>query len=112
MDLRELLLVQQLGAFLVISDPLYLVLFVIFTLMSIFGVFFSTILLMGTIKMYKLYKFRNFPSNVDTSFGHSVPIMLINGIIMFGFCIWYLFFDRGGNLFNCWNSVMVLLGLV
>lgn len=87
--------------------------FFIFTLAVILvGLPVSFYLLIKGAQGFKKYKFLKLPKNFLMAPGlgaYSVEIIFY-GLLMLVISVWYLFFDKGGQLANCIGAAKKLLG--
>lgn len=88
---------------------------------AIFGLFTLAVILIGMplsfyflakgAEGFKKYKFAKLPRNFLAAPGlgnYSVEITFY-GLFMLAFSVWYLFFDKGGQLRNCIEAATKLL---
>ncbi len=95
-----------------IDNWLDLTVFSIFTLVVVFfGVPFSIYLIKKGIEGFVKYRFSKLPKNylIDSGLGTYSLEIIFYGLFLFIFSFWYLFFDKGGQLFNCINGVRFFL---
>ena len=84
----------------------------LFTLAVILiGLPFSIYLLKKGAEGFAKYKFTKLPRNflIDSGLGNYSVEVIFYGLFIFSFSIWYLFFDKGGQLDNYINEVRSFL---
>ena len=83
------------------------IIFTVFTLaMIVIGIPGSIYLIKKGVEGFIKFGFDKFPKGfIDADLGSSAFELLFIGLFMGVTSIWYLFIDKGGQLFNCLNEV-------
>ena len=88
-------------------------LYTLFTFAIVFiGLPFGATLSIVGARCAKTYGMGKLPEGVvDPRLGKSAPQLLFAGALTLTLAIWYLFFDRGGNLINWFHEAGEYLGV-
>lgn len=96
------------GASLQTNNLINLIASIVFTLgVIIVGLPASIYFLKKGLEGFKKFGFAKFPKNFmpTTGLGRSFIEVVFYGVFLLAFSVWYLFFDRGGQLGNCYELI-------